>query len=159
MNRDELLELTDEALFRQCRYDRFRASGPGGQHRNTADSAVRLTLPETGISVMAADSRSQNQNRRAALRKLRIRIAMTIREDAVSPWDGPSKVGRKDARYPAFIATMLDALHVTEYKAGDAARQLDISTGRLVRLLASDPKLWAHVNEERERIGLKPLRK
>ncbi|MYJ01125.1 MAG: peptide chain release factor-like protein, partial [Chloroflexi bacterium] len=43
------LALPDEELLAQCRFERFRVSGPGGQHRNKTDSAVRLTHEPTGV--------------------------------------------------------------------------------------------------------------
>jgi protein subunit release factor B len=53
----------------------FRAGGPGGQHQNTTDSAVRLTHLATGIRATSRAHRSQLQNKREALRKLRERLA------------------------------------------------------------------------------------
>ena len=61
----------DEALAAECEFESFRAGGPGGQHVNTTDSAVRLRHRPSGLAVVARESRSQHDNRAEALRKLR----------------------------------------------------------------------------------------
>jgi protein subunit release factor B len=65
------LALDDEALLNACEVDYFIASGPGGQHRNTTASGVRLTHPPTELSVTATERRSQTQNKGVALERLR----------------------------------------------------------------------------------------
>lgn len=65
---------TDEALLAECEVDVFRASGPGGQSVNTADSAVRLTHLPSGIVVVSRRERSQLLNKRDALKRLRQRL-------------------------------------------------------------------------------------
>lgn len=65
------LALDDDALLRTCEVEFFIASGPGGQHRNTTASGVRLTHPPTGLSVTGTERRSQSQNKGAALERLR----------------------------------------------------------------------------------------
>ena len=52
------------------RTDTYRDSGPGGQHRNTTDSAVRLTHLPTGVVVTATEDRSQHVNRQRAWQRL-----------------------------------------------------------------------------------------
>lgn len=56
------------------RIDKFNASGPGGQHVNKTESAIRLTHHETGTVVQCQDEKSQHKNLAKALRELKARV-------------------------------------------------------------------------------------
>jgi peptide chain release factor len=53
------------------RFESFRAGGPGGQHQNTTESAVRAVHTPTGLSAVARDGRSQHRNKLLAVERLR----------------------------------------------------------------------------------------
>jgi protein subunit release factor B len=68
------LPASDEDLLRECEVDTFRSSGPGGQHVNKTESAVRLRHIPSGVVVTSQQERSQHQNKSLCLRKLREKI-------------------------------------------------------------------------------------
>lgn len=71
--------VVDEA---DVRFEAFRGSGPGGQHRNKVSTAIRATHLPTGITVEASSERSQMLNRKAALEQLSERLQLIHEERA-----------------------------------------------------------------------------
>ena len=66
-------------LERDCAISFFRASGPGGQHRNKTETGVRLVHRPTGEIAAATEERSQSRNRQAALERLREKLRRRLK--------------------------------------------------------------------------------
>jgi hypothetical protein len=166
--RADWLRASDEELLADCQVDRYRGSGPGGQKRNKTESAVRLRHEPSGLSAHAAESRSQHDNKRSALRRLRARIAIELREPATDATRAqasalvcgprPGDKARRSLEYLAGAAALLDVIAEAGYAVGDAAGSIGVTTGALVKAVCADERLHRWVNQERARRELKPLR-
>lgn len=78
-----LLSESREATEDDIRYETLRASGPGGQHVNKTESAVRAVHIPSGISVVASDQRSQWQNKKLATERLLVKLTTWNIEQAM----------------------------------------------------------------------------
>ena len=161
--------LDAEQLLRQCDVRRTRRSGPGGQHRNKVETAVVIAHRVTGIRGEASERRSQPENLRAAIRRLRLNLALGVRH-AVDPRRSPSalwqrrcpggrmSVSPKHADFPALLAEALDAVFSQGADVTAAADRLGCTRSQLVKLLRTEPRALGLLNEQRAALGLRPLR-
>jgi hypothetical protein len=171
--RAHYLLASDDALIAQCEVDRYRASGPGGQHRNKTESAVRLRHKLTGVSAIGEDSRSQSENKLHAVRRLRSAIALEVREPvaietfvpsarlAAFVAAGTAPLGAKTkltGEYWASMAEVLDLLVAGQLEIGATAQRLGITTGAMSKLLLHDDQVGRVVNDLRRGKGMRPLR-
>jgi len=175
----DYLAIDDQALLGQCDVHIHRASGPGGQHRNKVSSACRLHHRPTGISASAADSRSQQENRRLALRRLRMKIACGVRRHVdAEARDLPAvvtecifqpknrrgqphkrlQIGRRDERFWRVAAYLLDLLEANQGRVSSAAEALGITTSNLIGVMKSDRHLLAAAQDIRKAHGRGPLK-
>ena len=167
----DYLRLSDDALLAQCRLETFRASGPGGQHRNKADTAVRLRHTPTGLSAGAVESRSQHRNRVRALARLRETIALALRRPltldgyrppatlaVILPTAGRRRLGPRHRDYWRGVQALLDLFVATGCSLSETAERLGLSSGALARFFRADPHLLRAVNQLRGERGLRPLR-
>jgi protein subunit release factor B len=68
-----------QRLARACRFEFYRGSGPGGQHRNKVETGVRVIHIPSGLIARASERRSREQNRTRALQRLEARLAALAR--------------------------------------------------------------------------------
>jgi protein subunit release factor B len=85
----------DADLLAECEVDTFRAGGPGGQHQNKTESAVRLRHRPTGLVVTCRQNRSQYQNKNICLKRLRAKVARLNETPAERRPTRPSAAARE----------------------------------------------------------------
>lgn len=167
--------LSIDELLAACETHRFRGSGPGGQHRNKVETAVRLTHRPTGVTGQATERRSQAQNHAVAVFRLRVNLALAVRcesADATSLtppptpsvcWTSRTRHGRLAINpahedFPALLAEALDRLTLHRFDLPTTAASLGVTGSQLLKLLRHEPRALGQLNTERETLGLPRLR-
>jgi len=132
------------------------------------ETAVILHHRPTGLSAEASERRSQAENRRVAVMRLRMELAIHHREPT-DP-DGPSALWQSRTRgrrlvvavdhddLPALVAEALDQLLVAGFEMAAAAKLLGVSTSQLIRLFRQVPAAWVAINRLRAATGLPRLK-
>lgn len=168
--RDALILAPDDLLKREVEAEFTRSGGPGGQHRNKTESGVRLRHRATGVKAEATERRSQHQNRRVAMDRLRAALALEIRGPAVDAAALPAAVREvlRSKRWPRLspssqdywrvAARVLDALAAEGGRVSEAASRLAVSTAGVVKFLGTDAHLWQAAQRLRAANELPALR-
>jgi len=160
--------LRGEVLLAECQTRRTRRSGPGGQHRNKVETAVVLTHLPTGVTAEASERRSQHENHARALFRLRVKLAMEVREPP-SPngpsllWNSRCRGGRVSVNpehddFPAILAEALDQVVKLGHDMPAAAAALGCTPSQLLKLLRLEPAALQQVNKLRTAAGLHLLK-
>jgi hypothetical protein len=162
-------QLRLEELLSDCQQRNDRRGGPGGQHRNKVETAVIVTHVPSGITGEGSERRSQVDNRRNAIFRLRLALATQFRSpaefllDVPSPlWQSRSKGGRvhcSDSHddFPALLAELLDQLAGCDFELAKTAKFFGTTNAQLLKILRVHPPALAAVNAARATQGLHRL--
>ena len=161
--------LSSDHLLAQCEIQRTRRTGPGGQHRNKVETAVIITHRPTGTRSEASERRSQAENQRVALFRLRVNLALCLRKPILANV-GPSDLWRSRCRgdkivvnpshddFPSLLAEALDILKQAEMDVKRASQQLGCTPTQLLKFLKLEARAFQWLNENRNKHGLPPLK-
>lgn len=161
--------IAEEKLLEDCDIQRTRASGPGGQHRNKTETAIQITHVPTGLTALAYERRSQEDNRKVAVFRLRLTLAAehrTVKSRVVNPtalWDSRCPKGKifcSDSHqdFPSMIAEAMNAVDAKGFDVRLAAAALGCSTSQLVRFIAKSAEAFLALNNGRAQVGLRRLK-
>jgi len=161
--------LADEELLASCKIGKGRASGPGGQNRNKVETLVILLHQPTGIETHAGERRSAEENRRMAVKRMRLALAVQVRtpvplgEIRSELWTSRCKSGRivcspEHRDFASLLAEALDVIVAADFDVRKAALRLCCSSSQLVKLLQDHAPAIVAVNAEREARGVHALK-
>lgn len=161
--------LPDEELLKHCTLGRGRASGPGGQHRNKVETEVVVTHDPTGIQAHANERRSQIENKRVALFRLRLalaanhRVPVPIGEIGSKLWRSRLRAGKvavnpEHRDYPSLLAEAMDVIAAAAWDPKKAALRLECTPSQLIKLVKDHPPAFERWNRERTQRGMHALK-
>lgn len=163
--------LSEQELLAECRINRTRRGGPGGQHRNKVETAVFVEHLPTGIQAEANERRSQRANQRVALFRLRRELALQFRCDRSAGLDAQTErlwqsrlqgsrlnVSAAHEDFPCLLALALDVIDSVDGRISDAARRLGTTSSQLTRFLKRDRYVLDSVNRQRQSAGWHRIR-
>lgn len=178
MNRRELYFPLEE-FEKDCRLETLRRSGPGGQNRNKVETGVRIYHLPTGLVGEATERRYQGENRKQAVFRLRMELALRVRAPIEINFDGEGGVvgvntslmwftrrgndsriliSKDSVDYPTLVADFFDVYAAVQEDLPTAARLLQTTPSQIVRFLGKIPSALNLLNEQREKKGLRRLR-
>lgn len=178
MNRRELYFPLEE-FEKDCRLETLRRSGPGGQNRNKVETGVRIYHLPTGLVGEATERRYQGENRKQAVFRLRMELALRVRAPIEISFNGEGGVvgvnsslmwftrrgndsriliSKDSVDYPTLVADFFDVYAAVQEDLPTAARLLQTTPSQIVRFLGKIPSALNLLNEQREKKGLRRLR-
>lgn len=165
---DHPATISVELLMRDCEVRHERRRGPGGQHRNKTESAVVIRHLPSGVEGQAAERRSQFDNHRNAVKRLRLNLALAVRSGELAEsaptelWksrchEGKIAINPEHDDFPPMLAEAMDVLLARNAHLPGSAEQLGCTPSQLVKLLKKEPRAFLWMNEERRKRGLPAL--
>jgi len=159
----------DERLLKECQISRVRRSGPGGQHRNKVETGIVIEHLPTHTIAEANERRNQAENRKVAIFRLRLSLAVEVRSKGSDPpilselWQsrvagGKISVNARHADYPSLLAETLDVFDHFQFDLKSTANLLTVSPSQLVKFMKQEPRAFLLVNSRRKQRGLHILK-
>jgi hypothetical protein len=169
MARPHPATLAVDVLLRDCVMGKSKSGGPGGQNRNKVETTVTLTHMPSGVETHAGERRTSMENKRMALMRLRLALAVQVRCDVMQGdarsalWQSRCKhekivVSTSHEDFPAMLAEALDCVYVCDMDPKVASARLCCSLSQLIKLMKDHPPAFVWVNVMRAAGGMRGLK-
>ena len=172
MNQTHPAGWSEDELLSHCKLTFSRASGPGGQNRNKVETSVQVEFVSAGIIAQASERRTQNENRKVAIQRLRCKLAVEhqptyelmqhVPLTASELWNrycinGRMNISDSNTDWPVLLAELMNFLEQKDWNLSLVAEGLATSSSRLVKLLKKYPPALSRLNGERKLREQRPL--